>query len=446
MHNPEGEINTCDPLELAEAIKELKVKGIVILGTYDEAHIRLYKEAAMRAGINVLLLRVVDKRWPKEYLEMSIKAVENAWAANMAQEREVNLPLTRRELIAGSVKVAEEKIDKPIYISDLCGNLFKACTVCKDSCPYDAIEIDKNSGIGINYEKCTACGLCVGSCPTSAIEFPSISQTSIYAISEVEGDKVVSCYKDSSASFKLPCLAMLSSEDIILLRKKGKLTLKCSGCELQGNLKGLSETAMRINESVGGIELDFPDNKIKANDLKQVKVEGKFQKRSDAKREIAMYNIALKPVLLYDVYVERETCTMCENCAKWCPSSALKIENLNGKRALTFEPEICIGCNVCVNVCPENCSAVKTIKVSKEIKNFEKKVLDEDYMVKCRVCGAPVGSRKSLNHVKAVMKGRGMQVDDEWLELCQKHRSEYSFKKMIGMNEQFKPKGAKKVG
>lgn len=34
-----------------------------------------------------------------------------------------------------------------------------------------------------------------------------------------------------------------------------------------------------------------------------------------------------------------------------------------------------------------------------------------------------------------------MEVDDEWLELCPKHRSEYAAKKLLGPNSQFKPRG-----
>jgi len=54
-HNVTSGFRSCDPEEIASKLKGMK--AVVIVGKYDEQHIKLYKEAALRAGINPLLLR-----------------------------------------------------------------------------------------------------------------------------------------------------------------------------------------------------------------------------------------------------------------------------------------------------------------------------------------------------------------------------------------------------
>jgi len=441
---PSGE-STCDSSELAKLIKELHSKAIVIVGVYDDDHLKLYREAALRAGINPVLMKVVDYRWGDQSVKQNIAVLEHNWIADMAAETEVTVPVSRREVITGSVMVGKDRIDKPVFLPDRCNGLYRACTICQDSCPYGALSIDKKSGLSINYEKCTSCGLCVSACPTSAIQFPSVSQQSIYDLSQTEGKKVISCYKDQEDSVKLPCIAMLSAEDVVALRGSGELVIKCPGCELSKFTDGIKSFASSLNSIIGGIAVQAPDKNETAGPVKEFSLNlTNISKRLEVRKLVTDEKV--RDLLLYSVEVDDETCTMCESCARWCPTSALRIEKIDEKSALTFDPESCTGCKICINVCPApgNSGEGKAVHVRRA--KSEKKTLVEDYMVKCRVCGAPVGSRKSLDHVKAIMEGRGMQVDDEWLELCQKHRSEYSFKKMIGMNEQFKPKGAKKVG
>ncbi len=437
-HNPSGEVKTCDSAELADFIKKLNVKGLIIVGIYDEAHLKLYKEAALKAGLNPLLLRVVDYRWGEEAVGQNASLLEHNWLADKAQEVDITLPLSRREVIRGAIKIGKDRLDKPVYVPDYCGYLFRECTVCQDSCPYNAITTDKKSGVVINYDKCTACGLCVASCPESALQFPSVTQRSIFDLSTIKGNKTISCYKDAGNSIKLPCIAMLSVEDLLALRSSGELNLKCVGCELEKNLDKLKHDIKSVNSAVGGIKLEVK-GKIEesAKPLPFTISLDNVEKRSDVNKRVSEKR--LKDILSFDVTVD-DSCTLCEACAKWCPVSALKIENIEGQEALTFDPEPCIGCNVCINVCPVslNNGLGKAINVNRG--KSEKKVLAKDYVVKCRVCGAPVGSRRSLNHIKEVMKKQGMEVDDEWLELCPKHRSEYAAKKLLGPNSQFKPR------
>ncbi len=442
-HNVSSGFYSCDPNEIASKLKGMK--AVVIVGKYDEQHLKLYKEASLRAGLNPLLVRVVDSSWGERAIEENKKILENGWVADLALIEEKSLPISRRELIRGELKTVKDRIDKPVWISDMC-NLYRACTLCQDSCPYGAVKVDKKTGVSIDYSKCTACGLCVSSCPMSAIQFPSVSQQAIFELSKIKGDKRISCYKDHDNSIKLPCIGMLSAIDLVMLRSSGRVNLYCPGCELSKNLKDLKVTVEDLNNSVGGFSLTTPDYNIQPKENEKAVNLEKFSflaNKSEAMQLIMKSNNL--PDVSYEAEINNEVCTMCESCAKWCPTTALTIDYTNEMERLSFDPDKCIGCKICINVCPEGDNACssgnKAIKIfpAKEVKH-EVKELMKDEIVKCRVCGSIVGSRKSLNLVKKIMKERGLECEDEWLERCQKHRAEYSFKKFFGKEVKFKPR------
>jgi len=443
QHNPNVPLgfNSCEPEEIAMKLKELGTKAVIIVGVYDDKHIQLYKEAILRAGINPLLARIVDFSWGEKSINENRIILENAWTADLSRIEEKSLPAKRREIITGKLPLVKDRIDKPVYIQDMCKGLYRACTLCEESCPYGAIKIDKKSGIILDYEKCTSCGICVSSCPMSALEFPSVSQHSIFELSKNKSEKVISCYKDHDNSIKVPCIAMLSAEDIILLRSNGKLTLKCPGCELSKNLGELKSIIMDLNDAIGGISLKSPEGNIEMKEEKNISINFSFlSNRNDARKTIIEKNNL--PDVSYNAIINDNSCTLCESCAKWCPTTAITLQRSSDKEELIFNPKECMGCNICVNVCPEgnSCNGPKAIKIEKSKEVLPSKTIMEDYLVRCRVCGEPVGSRKSLNLVKKIMKEKGAECEDEWLERCPKHRAEYAFQQKFGAMAKFKPR------
>ena len=431
-------------VNIVSSIEELKeAKAYIFLG-------KANKEEILKAGVNPLLVRFLDKDATPQEIEYNKVILENAWTADLAPIKEYAIA-NRRDILKGEIRKLVDRIDKPVYIKDYCGWLYRACTVCQDSCPYKAIQVDRKAGVLIDYEKCTACGLCVAACPVSAFQFPSVSQNSIFELAKIKGDKKITCYKNEKGKgVKIPCLAMLSEVDIALLRSGGKLEFECIGCELQPNLINFIKAVKEYNEKVGGISFTSPFLKIESKEVKELKTTpSSFFNRAEARKKI----IDELPYIQYEVTIDSEKCTLCESCVKWCPSSALKLVRDKDAERIEFDPTRCIGCNICVNVCPEvykgetrveegcNAPSGKIISVSKS-KEYTKdvKVLVKDELVRCRVCGAPVGSRKSLEMVKRMMKEKdpNSKIDDEWLERCPKHRAEYAFKK--GFTEIFKPR------
>ncbi len=54
--------------------------------------------------------------------------------------------------------------------------------------------------------------------------------------------------------------------------------------------------------------------------------------------------------IMFEVIVDKDKCTGCEECVNVCPAQVFEIED--GKSE-PVEAEECLGCETCVEVCPE---------------------------------------------------------------------------------------------
>ena len=96
-----------------------------------------------------------------------------------------------------------------------------------------------------------------------------------------------------------------------------------------------------------------------------------------------------------DISVDQSKCTSCGNCAKFCPTGAIKVAE--GEKAV-IDTDSCIGCGACVNVC--NDDAVKLERRLGNVFKTKKLQIDEDKCVACGVCeeNCPVEAIKLENN------------------------------------------------
>jgi len=119
------------------------------------------------------------------------------------------------------------------------------------------------------------------------------------------------------------------------------------------------------------------------------------------------------------VEVDPSTCTLCEVCARKCPTGALYMERKEGVSALRFKFAACVGCSgetYCVALCPEK--AVTLIHVVASAERPENVLLSQSELVQCSNCQeyfSPGARLESLTK-----KGLGHEVERSLCPLCRR--------------------------
>lgn len=195
-----------------------------------------------------------------------------------------------------------------IYIND--NNLVKidencfGCVLCRNSCPYDAIEIDRKLSEpirenvpNINKKLCRACGACVKACKSGAIHLKSTGSEEMH--SEIDEDKCIRC----GYCYRVcPTDSIKYGHIIPKTIKEGRTIVinddDCIGCM----------TCLRVCPSKGAIEV------AKTNKLP---------------------------------YIDPSYCARCEECLKSCPTYAIDYatredayENFNEIKTLEIAHDI----------------------------------------------------------------------------------------------------------
>lgn len=170
--------------------------------------------------------------------------------------------------IGDIIEVAQALESKPVLVvSDRCvvvRNRNASCRRCQDSCPVDAITIERNT-ISLDTGTCVACGACTVVCPTETL-VPlrpldiELAQSIADACENTEGQAVFACARIASKRIadplhyaEVPCLARMEESLLIQLVERGISDIKlidgtCRTCIYHDCNHGIDETVQSVND------------------------------------------------------------------------------------------------------------------------------------------------------------------------------------------------------
>ena len=117
------------------------------------------------------------------------------------------------------------------------------------------------------------------------------------------------------------------------------------------------------------------------------------------------------------VEVDRESCSLCEVCARRCPSGAIRSEAASDTLVILFSHELCDGCRDCLKSCPE--TAMTLVETEAPPDGPKERVLAAGAMLRCSVCEAhfaPIAKLEAASH----RRGDDADLIHEHCPLCRR--------------------------
>ncbi len=342
-----------------------------------------------------------------------------------------------------------------------------SCISCIDVCPIENTFKKEDYKIILNDENCVGCGACFSICPTGAFEFPNFSVSELINKLEKNSENIISC------KLNIPCLATLSSQELISLALKLEKDIlldvaHCKDCQI-GELKD-KYISKNIEEANYFLENLRVNHKIKEEDLNISKSEeikekedrrgflkklGKLslgltfwsiapslpieeenktedkpikdivaEKVLPEKRKLLLETLKSKELDLKDKnvkvdkisftsdkWIDFQKCTNCSICYNVCPTGALK--GIDNRTKILFEPSLCVKCRVCHEVCPEECLHLEK-ELNLEYFLYGEKILAEHVMIQCAECLIPFSYKGDTT-----ICPRCQQLEDEIKEMLE---------------------------
>lgn len=301
----------------------------------------------------------------------------------------------------------------PIVRGDKC-LMQNRCVNCVLVCPEKAI-VTKDKSAFIDYDSCTRCGLCYQVCPTGAIDDPNAMDSMSRAI-KLSGEnrniifvceKAGFTYNGDNKDAAILHISSISFRTLITIMSKGSpvTMIGCNECKETRHLEKLEEIFAR-----NGYGWVFKISTLPPHEgmgdgchLDEGLLRELFGSSSD--------RIPFPGTALVDI---GERCTLCQRCARVCPTGALTIEKGDGKLSLVYKHNLCYGCPVCEKVCPERCITIdRRLRLDKV---FTKEIKCERGIFYCKGCNKPIVTDAVLDKVRKRLAAHGQSADH--LEYC----------------------------
>ncbi|MCX8195575.1 MAG: 4Fe-4S binding protein [Acidilobaceae archaeon] len=426
--------------DLGEALKALEGAEEPALLAFEEAWSRAEEvfEFLEGKGLNPFAVDLLDL---KAEAELAAGAFSTEAIASARHKRLLSSPamlapvrvglgkrVSRRALLSRPLS-AIAYVNAPLIDAETC-NVLDRCQLCVESCPHGALS---GKPPQVDYDKCTMCGLCIALCPIEAIATPSVSTDALEEFARELRSQSGSPAHLLIAPLRLlrevpregakPTVVLpvtraeeLSPLDLLRLAHRGFRPLLLS--------EGFGEVR-KVYENLSAV-VDLASSPSEAGELlrRPVELADKGEQRSyrGFVRELLAEGELLFPGYA-DVEVEEQACTLCEACARYCPTGALRVERRGDSMELLLVRDECIGCRKCQQVCPEG--AIR--RVPWLLSSPAERLLASSLIAKCIRCGAELASERIIAAVERRLRAAGAEQALKSLRLCPVCKAEALF-------------------
>jgi len=135
------------------------------------------------------------------------------------------------------------------------------------------------------------------------------------------------------------------------------------------------------------------------------------------------------------VEVDEERCSLCECCARDCPSGALQSHKDGDRLKLTFQSSQCTACppeQGCESLCPEQAITRRDAGSAAPEERIE---LVDGQLIECSYCHATFGTVRKLERVASKRRNQS-PIQREYCPLCRRKHLVVKF-----IDEERKPDG-----
>jgi len=319
----------------------------------------------------------------------------------------------------------------PRVIAGAC-QLDSGCLRCVEACPGSAL-VAVNGHLSLDDVLCLHCGLCVSACPVGALNHPPSTEDSVAVLCDVvtsfaaSVDDIVLVFTCGSLPPQ-PWVAQVDVADIGTVGVRWLLRAAASGVAgvivncVDGSCVGSDaarEAVVTVASAIGksGPVVRFVDGSVDGDVLVQVRESGHpvtpagdagvgWEGFVESIAAVARPQASVKGLGFTAVTVG-PSCTSCGACARACDRGAL---SLQPDSSLTYLATACPGCGACVGACPEHCVTL-TDSDAYNADVGTRVTVHTDEVVRCRLCGQPVGPKSMLLKVGALLGSPG-HIDD----------------------------------
>ena len=303
------------------------------------------------------------------------------------------------------------------------------CRACVGVCPQDAYQWSAGR---ISYDKdaCVPCGRCVTACPTGAIENPAVTSAMIdsqvraviNATRKPIGIRFV-CSRGSVATapewanISVPCTSMVPASWLVACRLLGASCAKAvtcgdSGCPIDGDslvteANGIARVILKqTGFDAAMIAGDSPgeDTEFAGTNL--------FDPRNAAEIMLSLaaatgteFTVESKTAQLGIVSIDDTTCTLCGQCAKICPTNALRESYEDGDISISFDAKACVNCAQCIAECPEIERGAISVRgvIDTGRLTAGRMTLNEGTVSSCEICGNAIAPATMMNRISDLL-------------------------------------------